>query len=194
MQPPEVFCKKGVLISFAKFKTPSVFFLWKKKLCHRCFPVNFGKFPLTYFFTEHLRWLLLLKAPLGARVLNSSSQNDSIVTGFVQDTQHVLEVATNDLFWKIFVVKYSSKFRKKHLLQILRTSFNLNCRTSDYYLNLLVFNHRLVLGFFFFLINLFCGTAGQNYFRGSDGNYFSKKSSWVKHQISLETGNYLIKM
>ena len=35
--------------------------LWKKRLCHRCFPVNFAKFLRTPFFTEHLRWLLLKK-------------------------------------------------------------------------------------------------------------------------------------
>ena len=29
----------------------------KKRLCHRCFPVNFAKFVRTPFFTEHLRWL-----------------------------------------------------------------------------------------------------------------------------------------
>ena len=32
----------------------------KKRLWHRCFPVNFAKFPGTTFFTEHLWWLLLL--------------------------------------------------------------------------------------------------------------------------------------
>ena len=33
--------------------------LSKKRLWHRCFPVNFAKFLRTPFFTEHLRWLLL---------------------------------------------------------------------------------------------------------------------------------------
>ena len=33
--------------------------LLKKRLWHRCFPVNFEKFLRTPFFTEHLRWLLL---------------------------------------------------------------------------------------------------------------------------------------
>ena len=33
--------------------------LLKKRLCHRCFPVNFVKFLRTPFFTEHLWWLLL---------------------------------------------------------------------------------------------------------------------------------------
>ena len=33
--------------------------LLKKRLWHRCFPVNFVKFLRTHFFTEHLWWLLL---------------------------------------------------------------------------------------------------------------------------------------
>ena len=36
-----------------------VSFLIKKRLWHRCFPVNFAKFLRTRFYTEHLRWLLL---------------------------------------------------------------------------------------------------------------------------------------
>ena len=34
--------------------------LLKKRLWHRCFPVNFAKFLRTPFFTDHLWWLLLL--------------------------------------------------------------------------------------------------------------------------------------
>ena len=34
--------------------------LLKKKLWHRCFPVNFAKYLRTPILTEHLRWLLLL--------------------------------------------------------------------------------------------------------------------------------------
>ena len=70
---PEVFSKKGVLRNFAKFTgkhlCQSLFFnkvanlrsaaLLKKRLWHRCFPVNFEKFPRTAFIIEHLRWLLL---------------------------------------------------------------------------------------------------------------------------------------
>ena len=70
---PEVFCKKGVLRNFTKFTgkhlCQSLFFnkvaglkpatLLKKRLWHRCFPVNFVKFLRTPFFTEHLWWLLL---------------------------------------------------------------------------------------------------------------------------------------
>ena len=33
--------------------------LLKKRLWHRCFPVNFAKLPKILFLKEHLRWLLL---------------------------------------------------------------------------------------------------------------------------------------
>ena len=33
--------------------------LFKKTLWHRCFPVNFVKFPRTPFLTEHFQWLSL---------------------------------------------------------------------------------------------------------------------------------------
>ena len=42
-QPPEVFYKKGVLKNFAKFCLRSATLL-KKRLWHRCFPVNFANF------------------------------------------------------------------------------------------------------------------------------------------------------
>ena len=68
-----MFCKKGVLRNSAKFTgkhlCQSLYFnkvagfrpvtLLKKRLWHRCFPVNFAKFLRTPFFTEHLRWLPL---------------------------------------------------------------------------------------------------------------------------------------
>ena len=70
---PKVFCKKGVLRKFTKFTgkhlCQSLFFnnvaglrtatLLKKRLWHRCFPVDFVKFLRTPFYIEHLWWLLL---------------------------------------------------------------------------------------------------------------------------------------
>ena len=70
---PDVFCKKRVLRNSTKFTGKhlchSLFFnkiadlgpaiLFKKRLWHRCFPVNFVKFLRTPFYTEHLWWLLL---------------------------------------------------------------------------------------------------------------------------------------
>ena len=73
-QSPEGVLKKGVLRNFAKFTgkhlCQSLFFnkvaglrpatLLKKRLWHKCFPVNFSRFLRTSFLTEHLRWLLLM--------------------------------------------------------------------------------------------------------------------------------------
>ena len=66
---PEVFCKKGVFRNFAKCtrkppkkqvpKREFIKTLFKKRLWHSCFPVNFTKFLRTPFLIEHLRWLLL---------------------------------------------------------------------------------------------------------------------------------------
>ena len=59
----EVFCKKGVLEDVTKFtrkhlcQRPGT--LLKKRLWHRCFPVNFVTFLRTPFFVEHPWWLLL---------------------------------------------------------------------------------------------------------------------------------------
>ena len=69
---------KGVLRNLTKFTGkqlyPRLFFnkvadlrpatLLKKRLWHRCFPVNFVKFLRTPLFTEHLWWLLLNKSKL----------------------------------------------------------------------------------------------------------------------------------
>ena len=71
---PQVFCKKGILKNFTKFTGKhlwqSLFFdkvaglrtatLFKERLWHKCFPVNFVKFLRTSIFIEHLWWLFLL--------------------------------------------------------------------------------------------------------------------------------------
>ena len=64
----EVVYKKGILRNFSKFTGKHLYqslfcmrpaTLLKKRLWHRCFPVNFAKFLRTLFLTERLRWLLL---------------------------------------------------------------------------------------------------------------------------------------
>ena len=69
----EVFCKKGVFRNFVKSTRKHLYqslfckkvaalrpaTLLKKRLWHKCFQVNFGKFSRTPFLTQHLRWLLL---------------------------------------------------------------------------------------------------------------------------------------
>ena len=75
----EVFCKKGVLENFVKFTGKHLYqslsfnkvaglrsaTLLKKRLWHRCFPVNFSKFLRTPFLTEHLQRLLFHVATFG---------------------------------------------------------------------------------------------------------------------------------
>ena len=54
-QPPEVFCKKGVLRNFSKFTgglRPAT--LLKKRLWYRYFPVNFAKFQNTFLYRTSL--------------------------------------------------------------------------------------------------------------------------------------------
>ena len=48
--------------------------LLKKRLWHRCSPVNFAKFQRTLFITEHLWWLLLPFQP----VFNCSKSKQSV--------------------------------------------------------------------------------------------------------------------
>ena len=58
-----MFCKKSALQNFAEFigkhlcLRPTT--LLKKRLWHRCFPMNFAKFLRTPVLIEHLWWLLL---------------------------------------------------------------------------------------------------------------------------------------
>ena len=71
---PEVFYKKDVLRNFAKFTSslwPAI--LFKKRLWHRCFPVNFVKFLRAPFFIEHVWWLILPVSQIIARSLSLRS-------------------------------------------------------------------------------------------------------------------------
>ena len=81
---PEVFCKEGVLRNFAKFTgkhlRKSLFFneiaglrpatLWKKRLWHRSFPVNFAKFLRTPLLQNTSRRLLLSQKNWGSKYID----------------------------------------------------------------------------------------------------------------------------
>ena len=72
---PDVFCKKGVLKSFAKFTG--------KHLCQRLFfnkefSCEFAKFLRTPFFTEHLWWLLLFFEERSNNYKESGMVSDAI--------------------------------------------------------------------------------------------------------------------
>ena len=88
--------RKSILGNFTKFTgkhvCQSLFFnkvvglrpatLLKKMLWHRCFPVNFAKFPRTPFFTEQRRWLLLPFASFINYLLWSCSASRNAVKVF----------------------------------------------------------------------------------------------------------------
>ena len=65
-QSPRGVLKKGVIRNFTKFtgthlsKSLRPATLLKKRLWHKCFPVNLVKFLRTPFLAERLRWLLLM--------------------------------------------------------------------------------------------------------------------------------------
>ena len=82
---PGVVCKKGVLRNFAKFtgkhmcQSLKPANLLKKRLWHRCFPVNFANFLRTPYLIEHLRWQLLF-FPVFLKFLKELFKSKSCVT------------------------------------------------------------------------------------------------------------------
>ena len=102
-------CKNSVLRIFAKFTGKhlyqSLFFnkvaglrpatLSKKRLWHRCFPLNFAKFLRTPFFTEHTRWLLLFFSLLLPNLYS-------------------LRCETKFLIWVVFVIQLYLIWKKRH--------------------------------------------------------------------------------
>ena len=70
--------------------------LFKKRLWHKCFPVNFTKFRRTPRFTEHLRWLLLQ--------MFSFKFYETVLNRYFKEHHHatVSETFTNTSFCYIF--------------------------------------------------------------------------------------------
>ena len=60
---PDVFCKKSVLRNFSKFKETTIQLYLKKRLWHRCFPINFEKFLRTPILQNTSGRLLLISKP-----------------------------------------------------------------------------------------------------------------------------------
>ena len=111
-----MFCKKDVFRNFAKFTVKhlcqSVFFnnvtglrpetLLKKRLWHRCFPVNFAKFLKTSFLTEHLWWLLLSVSDFDYQIQWRNNLTMAFVITFVQINTCIL------LCFYLFLLVWSS--------------------------------------------------------------------------------------
>ena len=97
----EVFCKKGVLRKFAKFTEKGLrpATLLKKRLWHRCFPVNFAKFQRTPFSTEHLRWLLLNNIVQNIRCNNLHLRSCGLEEDFFSIIRKTITVKWCILLW-----------------------------------------------------------------------------------------------
>ena len=111
----ELFFKKGVFRNFAKFTgkhlRQSICFnkvdglgpatLLKKRLWHRCFPVNFANF-LNFqntFFMEHLWWLLLYKYNDCFKFEEKEHLNQevSLVKEFILGQLYVIKKSVEDI-------------------------------------------------------------------------------------------------
>ena len=77
--------------------------LLKKMLWHRCFPVNFAKFPRTPFFTEQLRWLLLPFASFINYLLWSCSASRNAVKVFFKGV--LVKRIRHSSEWKLILTK-----------------------------------------------------------------------------------------
>ena len=70
--------------------------LFKNRLWHRCFSVNFAKFLKTAFFKEHLRWLLLYVKEIGRRTFNAECFLSLIGQGqahcFKKNVRHIQRI------------------------------------------------------------------------------------------------------
>ena len=74
----------------------------RKRLWHRCFPMNFAKFLRTPFLTEHLRWLLYISGVL---------KTDKSECCSLQVCKFLMRNPIRDHFLKIFC-KFQSTFNK----------------------------------------------------------------------------------
>ena len=122
-----MFFRKGVLRNFAKFtsKHPCQSRLFnqlaglqaeKKRLWHRCFPVNFATFLRTPFFTEHLQWLLLcfwkalhLRCLRGFGYAFDTSVLDYIMylTALMIKNDGVIDLSHHSFTWEIYMSRQS---------------------------------------------------------------------------------------
>ena len=117
---PEVFCKKGVLGNFTKFKgkhqCQGLFFnkvkglrpptLLKKRLWHKCFPVNFAEISKNTFCYRATSG--------GCSKKKERKKSQMIIIVGVDNQKQPAEV-----FYKKGVLKDSAKFTGKHLYQSL---------------------------------------------------------------------------
>ena len=93
----DVSCKKGALRNFTKFTAKDLCLrpatLLKKRLWHRCFPVNFVKFLRTPVFIEHLSWLFFSCLVKKVLKVGLSLSKKICVTCFIESPLKVIKKA-----------------------------------------------------------------------------------------------------
>ena len=83
-----------------------VSFSIKKRLCHRCFPVNFEKFLRTSFFIEHLCSLLL------KNLWNIICWSQFLKLNFIKDFKSSFNSLLWNTLWNNWIIYYVSQARK----------------------------------------------------------------------------------
>ena len=136
-QLPEVFLRKSVLRNFAKFAgkhlCQSFFFnkvpglgtatLLKKRLWHRCFPVNFAKNLKNISLIEHLRWLL-------SKLFDTTAENFIITTPCFQRKCRLIKKCSFiiNIFWRDLASLYMIAFVLSRFFSKLPHQYCLNAQ------------------------------------------------------------------
>ena len=123
---PEAFCKNIVLrfqaCNFIKKETLAHrATLLKKRLQHRCFPMNFAKSLRILFFIEHLRWLLLDK------FINRPNAVVAVYVHFFNFIFFMNQYIVYYIFICIYMTLYVLLWKYKHMIHT-GLSFRKICR------------------------------------------------------------------
>ena len=86
--------------------------LFKKRLWHRCFPVNFDKFLRTPFFIEHLCWLLL------KNLWNIIWWSQFLQLNFIKDFKSSFNSLLWNTIWNNWIIYYVSQARKLSIMPV----------------------------------------------------------------------------
>ena len=127
-------------VSFS-IRRPQPTTLWKKKLCHRCFLVNFVKFLRTPFLIEHFWWLLpnwSFELVINSIITEAVVRRCCVKKVFLETSQNSQEDTCARVSFLIKFQAESSNFIKKETLaQVFSCEF---CEISKN-----TFSHRTPL-------------------------------------------------
>ena len=92
--------------------------LLKKRLWHRCLPLNFVEFLTTIFLTEHIRWLLLLESLFKVYIIDKvtfmiwRNRNEFLnLAGFQRARNNRFQVRVKlTVLWKTFPLLFAASW------------------------------------------------------------------------------------